>query len=67
MIKGLIFLAITLSLLAPAMSYASERSNQIAAFHKKVACKAKIDPKNLNGAALKSEWHKCMVSPDSYN
>ena len=67
MIKGSVFLAITLSLLAPTLSHASQRSNQIAAFHKKEACKAKIDPEKLNGGALKSEWQKCMVNPDSYN
>jgi hypothetical protein len=29
-------------------------------------CQNKIVPKNLTGAANKSEWKKCMQDPDSY-
>jgi hypothetical protein len=29
-------------------------------------CQSKILPKNLTGAANKSEWRKCMSAPDSY-
>ena len=29
-------------------------------------CQSKILPKNLTGAANKSEWKKCMSDPDGY-
>jgi len=34
---------------------------------KSSACHTKIDPKGLKGPALKSEWKKCMVNPDTYS
>jgi hypothetical protein len=32
----------------------------------RVKCHEKIDPKGLKGAALKSEFSKCMENPDNY-
>jgi hypothetical protein len=67
MIRSSIVFAIALSFLAPALSYASTRSEQIVTWHYKEACKGKIGAKNLKGAALKTEWHKCMANPGDYN
>jgi hypothetical protein len=67
MIKRSIALAIALSFLGSSLSYASIRSEQIVNGQKMRGCHAKIDPKNLKGAALKSEWHKCMANPGDYN
>jgi hypothetical protein len=62
------FLAGTaLFLLGSNFADASLRSNYTANSMKSSACHTKIDPKNLTGAALKSEWKKCMVNPDTYS
>jgi hypothetical protein len=66
MVRVSIFLAIALSLLGSSFSYASQHSERVMTTDKKRACHAKIDPKNLKGPALKSEWGKCMTSPDNY-
>ncbi len=33
---------------------------------KHTQCHSLVDPKNLKGAAYKSEWNKCMENPDNY-
>ena len=68
MFRSSIVVAIALSFLGlSSLSYASVRSEQIVNAQKMRGCHSKIDPKNLKGAALKTEWRKCMTNPGDYN
>ncbi len=66
MLRVVVLAAVVTLLLAMGGAYAGQERTRI---HQQKAqtCHAKIDPKNLKGAAFKSEWGKCMVNPDNYN
>jgi hypothetical protein len=67
MIRVSVLAGLALFLLGSNFADASQRSNYRENQMKSSACHAKIDPKGLKGAALKTEWKKCMVNPDSYS
>lgn len=66
MFRICVFAAAVIALLASsvfstgqARTYRNQRQNR-------AKCHEKIDPKNLKGAAFKSEWDKCITNPDNY-
>ena len=66
MLRVSVLAAVVMSLFAANGAYAGQEHRQI--LHQKgKTCHAKINPKNLKGAAFKSEWGKCMTNPDNYS
>jgi hypothetical protein len=66
MLRGSVLAAVTISLLASNIAYAGQEHIRVKT-QKAKTCHAKIDPKNLKGAAFKTEWDKCIVNPDNYS
>ena len=66
MFKVSILAAAAMALLFPSLVSTAEARTYRNQVQNRAKCHEKIDPKNLKGAAFKSEFDKCVANPDNY-
>jgi hypothetical protein len=66
MLRILIAVAATTFFVNASQACVSCNRGSAAVGQQRAQCQSKIVPKNLTGAANKTEWKKCMQDPDNY-